>query len=390
MPFQDPILVSYRQYDVIIIGGGLAGLCSAIELSRAGHQVLVIEKKQYPFHKVCGEYVSKEVLPYLHSLGFDPFALGAANIDRLRISTPSGKNIHAPLDTGGFGLSRYRMDDALQQLACKYGCHMLTQSRVVDVHFQNDFFYVQCANGQIFQSILVIGAWGKRDTLDKRLNRDFINEHTGYLGVKYHIRTDYPVNEIGLDNFPGGYCGISKIEDDLYNMCYLYQRDYAPRFKTIRALEEAMLFQNPVLKHRFKNAEFVFDEPEVINEISFSAKQQVSQHVLLCGDTGGLITPLCGNGMSMAISAAKILSELILTSGILSAVRRDPGTQFKLEQSYQKAWTAQFGRRLFWGRTIQRIFGAPQLSEITILGIHAIPALERWLIRQTHGATIKV
>src|ERR1043165_5802055 len=69
-------------FDAIIIGGGLAGLVCAISLSRAGHRVMVIEKKAYPFHKVCGEYVSNEVSRYLQSLGFDPHAYGASRIVR--------------------------------------------------------------------------------------------------------------------------------------------------------------------------------------------------------------------------------------------------------------------------------------------------------------------
>ena len=92
-----------KHYDVIIIGGGLAGLTTAILLSGKSKKVLVIEKKTYPFHKVCGEYVSNEVLPFLKSIGFDPFEYGATNISKLRISTPSGKNIISPLGLGGFG-----------------------------------------------------------------------------------------------------------------------------------------------------------------------------------------------------------------------------------------------------------------------------------------------
>ena len=65
----------------IIIGGGLAGLTSALHLSRFGIQVTLIEKNSYPRHKVCGEYLSNEVLPYLRSLGFEPFDFGAKKID---------------------------------------------------------------------------------------------------------------------------------------------------------------------------------------------------------------------------------------------------------------------------------------------------------------------
>ena len=102
-----------KNYDVIIVGGGLAGLTAAILLSRQKKKVLVVEKKTYPFHKVCGEYVSNEVLPFLRSIGFDPFDYGATHISRLRISTPSGKNIVSPLGLGGFGLSRFTTEEEI-------------------------------------------------------------------------------------------------------------------------------------------------------------------------------------------------------------------------------------------------------------------------------------
>ncbi|TAE50818.1 MAG: FAD-dependent oxidoreductase, partial [Cytophagales bacterium] len=46
------------QYEVAIIGGGLAGLTNAILLANAGKKVILFEKNQYPFHRVCGEYIS--------------------------------------------------------------------------------------------------------------------------------------------------------------------------------------------------------------------------------------------------------------------------------------------------------------------------------------------
>ena len=64
--------------DILLIGGGLAGLAAALDLAQRGHRVVVVERKQYPFHKVCGEYVSNEVLPYLRRLRADPAVLAPA------------------------------------------------------------------------------------------------------------------------------------------------------------------------------------------------------------------------------------------------------------------------------------------------------------------------
>ena len=374
---------------MIIVGGGLAGLTAAILLSGKNKKVLLIEKKSYPFHKVCGEYVSNEVLLFLQSLGFDPFAFGASRISKLRISTPKGKNVFIELDLGGFGISRYTMDNVLYQLAIKNGAEILTATKVKDILYNENYFSVK-TNDQTLTANLVIGCYGKRDTLDKKLNRDFIQSHTGYLGVKYHIKTDYTVDEIGLDNFDNGYCGIVKIEDDKYNLCYLHKRNNRNNFESIKELEENILFKNPVIANIFSNAEFIFNQPEVINEISFSPKQLIENHMLMCGDSAGLITPLCGNGMSMAIHAAKLLSDLIIDSEILSKPEINNRERMQLEQHYKNIWKNNFNTRLRWGRAIQKVFGKPAITSLSINCVHAISPLEKWLIAKTHGKPILV
>jgi flavin-dependent dehydrogenase len=47
-------------FDVAIVGGGLAGLSYPYSSRNHGHRVVLFEKEQYPFHKVCGEYISME------------------------------------------------------------------------------------------------------------------------------------------------------------------------------------------------------------------------------------------------------------------------------------------------------------------------------------------
>lgn len=374
-----------HQFDVIIVGGGLAGLVSAIALAKNKTKVLLLEKKSYPYHKVCGEYVSKEVLGYLNSLGFDPFLHNAADIKRLRISTPSGKSIYTDLDLGAFALSRYTMDYELSKLAAANGAKVLTKTKVTAIHFHAKSFSVNTQNGNVFNAPFVIGSWGKRETLDKYLNRSFIESRTRYMGVKYHICTDYPIDEIGLDNFNGGYCGIVKIEDNKYNLCNFYRRPGdASKHTGIKEYEEEVVFRNPIIKNIFRNADFLFDIPVVINEVSFAPKSAVENHILMCGDTAGLITPLCGNGMSMAITAAKMLTDILLHSKLLGgAVNMEQ--RAKIEAAYKISWEGKFKTRLFWGRTIQSLFGNPLLTELAVRSVHAIPSLERRLIKATHG-----
>lgn len=383
-----PEFAHNNEYDVIIVGGGLAGLISANLLAKQGRKVLLVEKKKFPFHKVCGEYVSNEVLSFLQSIGFDPFHFGASAISKLRVSTPSGKNYFSKLDLGGFGLSRLVMDEGLYNLALKNNVIVRCETKVTDIVYDKNIFTVTTSAGEKFMTKLVIGSYGKRDTLDKKLSRSFIQSHTGYLGVKYHVKTDYLLDEVGLDNFRGGYCGIVKIEEEKYNICYLYKRNKKFNFNSICELEENILFGNPRIKEIFSNSEFLFSEPEVINEISFDSKEPVVNHIFMCGDAAGLITPLCGNGMSMAIHSAKLLSELITESKVLEQNSISKESRDALELNYRKAWNKNFNKRLIIGRGIQRLFGNPLLTESGIKCIHAIPALEKRLIASTHGKSI--
>jgi len=58
-----------NEFDIAIIGGGLAGLSLSIQCANAGYRTLLFEKETYPFHKVCGEYISNESFPFLEKLG---------------------------------------------------------------------------------------------------------------------------------------------------------------------------------------------------------------------------------------------------------------------------------------------------------------------------------
>jgi flavin-dependent dehydrogenase len=77
-------------YECAIIGGGLAGLCLSIQLADRGISVVVFEKNKYPFHKVCGEYISMESRDFLVGLGLDYDALKLPVINKLGISSEQG------------------------------------------------------------------------------------------------------------------------------------------------------------------------------------------------------------------------------------------------------------------------------------------------------------
>jgi flavin-dependent dehydrogenase len=371
------------EYDVAIVGGGLAGLALSIQLAQQGHKVILLEKEQYPFHKVCGEYISLESWDFLASLGLDLKAMNLPIISQLQVSSTRGKLVAQKLPLGGFGISRFLLDHRLVQIARSVGVAVRENTKVNDILFDQSGFNIDTSQKK-YATKLVCGSFGKRSNIDIKWKRRFSiagkNKLNNYIGVKYHIRTTFPVDTIALHNFDNGYCGIVKIEDDKYCLCYLTTaRNLQKANGSVNQMEKTILAQNPHLKKIFAESEFLYDAPLTISQISFDRKTQVENHVLLIGDAAGMITPLCGNGMSMALHASKLAADQInlFLSGRIS--------RGEMEERYSEQWSNEFSHRLKVGRRIQSLFSNRWLTDALLRLIKPFPWMLSWLIRQTHG-----
>ena len=368
---------------VCIIGGGLAGLSLSILLSKAGHKAILFEKERYPFHKVCGEYVSMESRHFMEALGVKLPVFDMPVINKLIVSAPDGSCITSPLEPGGFGLSRYFLDNHLKEIAVENGVIIHEATKVNEVIFGDEIFTVKYNGGETAASIVAAG-FGKKSNLDIKWHRKFTRRKPGklnnYIGVKYHISNDFPADTIALHNFANGYCGISKVENNKYCLCYLTTaQNLKEHSNSIKEMEKSVLYKNPFLKEIFTRSQFLMPEPVVISQVSFDKKTQVENHVLMLGDAAGMITPLCGNGMSMAFHSAKIAFESIHLYLDKKASRKE------MEEHYARDWQKQFSSRLRNGRMIQKLFGKERLTNSFIRTVKHFPFIIRKMIKATHG-----
>ena len=370
-------------YDAAVIGGGLAGLALSIQLARKGYTIILFEKEKYPFHKVCGEYISLESWDFLKTLGLPLDEWQLPVIKNLLVSSPNGKLIRHTLPLGGFGISRYKIDAALAEIAKESGVEIKEETKVTDTVLLNEGFIIKSSAGN-FYSKIAVGCFGKRSNLDIKWKRRFIdagkNKLSNYVGVKYHIQTNFPADTIAMHNFKDGYCGISKIDGNKYCLCYLTTADTLKKNNnSVKDVEQKVLYRNRHLKKIFEQSNCLYDAPLTISQISFDKKTQVEDHVLMVGDAAGMITPLCGNGMSMALHGSKIAFTAI------DQFLQNKLSLIELEKTYSQQWQQQFAKRLRIGRIIQGLFGRNRLTNLFISSIKPFPKLITYLIRQTHG-----
>lgn len=367
------------EYDIAIIGGGLAGLTAANELAAAGFSVVLFEQYAYPQEKVCGEYVSNEVKPYLTVQGLFPADAKPATVNTFCLSLPNGRSAEAHLPLGGFGISRGIFDQHLCRQLQQKGAEVIENTRIVQLNRTANGYLLRSRDEKEWQAKLVLGAWGKRSVLDNELARQFTEQRSPYVGIKYHITGNFSPDTVALHVFKKGYCGISPIEGRRWNLCYLVRREMLREAGSVAALEEKVLCKNPYLKAIWQSAEFLTEKPLVINEISFRPKSKQEKGMLMLGDTAGLISPLCGNGMAMAIHSGALAARLTE-----SYWQSGENWRLNLLKAYSRAWRQQFGVRMFMGRRLQPIF-------LNGMGAHSLywlmksPAIARTIIRTTHG-----
>lgn len=372
-------------YDIVIIGGGLAGLCAAIHLGTQ-YQVLLIEKQSYPSHKVCGEYISNEILPYLKTLGIDPIAAGAKQISTFNMSTHNGALISSELPLGGFGISRYTLDKLLFDKVCVH-CDTL-QDTVTSIDFIEGLaaakiFQIQTKRGVTYKAKYVLGAFGKRSNLDIQLKRSYITKKSPWLGVKAHYEYDVPEDVVALHNFEGGYCGVSQVETGAVNVCYLTTYESFKKVGSIGAFQKEVMSKNLHLKAVFQNGKPLWEKPLTISQISFENKEPVKDHILMIGDSAGMIHPLAGNGMAMAMHSAKIVSEILIQEDL-----NVDNNRTQIETQYTKKWNETFADRLQTSSRLQRLLLSPKASKIGMQAAKLFPSIVPAIIKKTHGTTV--
>ena len=159
--------------------------------------------------------------------------------------------------------------------------------------------------------------------------------------------------------------------------------DQFKKSKSLNEFEQEVLAQNKVLDHFLEQAAPVFEKPLSIAQVSFDKKDVVENHILMCGDTAGLIHPLWGNVMAMAIHSAKIATDYVILY-----LENENYSRNRMENEYRKAWTTEFHKRLKMGRWLQGLMLHTNWFDFALSTVASSRTILRGVISGTHGKPI--
>jgi flavin-dependent dehydrogenase len=389
------------RYDVAVVGGGPAGCCAAIHLALRGANVVVLESRAYPHDKLCGEFLSPECAALLDGLGLTPTlrALGPASIEIACLTAPDGTTWESRLPGTALGLTRRALDLALSQRAQAVGVDLRASVTVTQI--SGDLlrgFELRVARGGTgagpaahVRARAVIAAHGRRGALDKALERRFLRQAQPFIALKTHFAGPPLPGRIELHGFPGGYCGLSEVErgtapgGPAANVCLLvrdavFRRVGGPGPERVPAFIDWMRQHNPRLDAWLSQATRIDEHWLSIAQVPFGPKRPVVNEILMAGDSAGLITPLAGDGIAMALRGGQLAAGRMLAflSGNQSAA--------VLCKGYTRDWRRQFVGRLRLGRLLQVFMLRPWLLGFGLRLLNAAPGMGEYMVTHTREA----
>jgi len=339
-----------KVFDVVIVGAGPAGSALGIYLARAGIDVLLLEKYEFPRDKVCGDFVSPRGLKKLAELG-------CGEEISARAYTPVNKSLvflgddqlseglfpHLPEHPAfGHAIPRCELDDIIFRRAQKCGVETVENCTVVGIVISDDGVQVDAdVDGKItaFKGKIVVGADGANSVVARNVNLEMRDQRYVQLAMRAYCK-GLPHKDAVLyfeEEFFPGFGWVFPVNDRVANI-------------GVGMVKEPMKKDGIHLRtffNRFTKFVHRLGENSGVNiEISRSsgwpiktyggARRNYFERGLLIGDAGCFVDPISGEGIPLALETSEFASATIveaLASGDVSAAGLS---------SFERRWREHF------------------------------------------------
>ena len=375
-----------HNFDVIIAGAGPAGSSAAIHLAQNGVRVLLVEQKKFPRAKLCGEFISPECRRHFQNLGVAQAMLAAGPTALVETVFYSSRGDHVTIpsawfgDPAALGLSRAAMDDVLLRRARECGVTVLEGASVNEpIRERNNVLGVKLkidGHEHEYRAPLTVDATGRARILTRKLNA--ARSRSKLIAFKVHLRnTRVAPGACEIYFYPEGYGGLSTIEGELSNLCFIISAEQVKRHHSDpETVMRELVMKNRRAAHTLAHAEPASEWLSASWERFGRQRPSPTNGLLAIGDSAAFIDPFTGSGMLMAFESGELAAHVILR-------HRDKPSVIGAE--YAAEYVRKFDSRLRISGLLRRAAFKPRLAGLGIAICGASEHFRNRIVRATRS-----
>ena len=360
-----------RVWDAIVIGAGPAGSVASIGIARLGRRVLLVDRSEFPRHKLCGACLNGDAVAGIRELGLGTQLdqLGGVSLNELQLR--SGKReLTLPLP-GGVAVTRRRLDAMLVEAAIDAGAAYLPGTNL-QVQPPDDAGHVRrltttCRDDPAVlcskSVILATGLAADRRAGDPALA--VVPKSGSRIGAGTsapRFPDEYVAGTIHMAVGRFGYVGLTRTDGDQLNIAAALDhgavRDSSPAAVCERILADAGF---PVSR------EMLSGDWRGTVGLTRRRRMTASQRLFVVGDAAGYVEPFTGEGMAWAVRGGRAVAPFVKRA--VEAWHPD------LIAHWSRAAERLVTRRQRCCRTFARVLRYPVLVRGLLRMVAAMPSL---------------
>ena len=328
-----------KEFDTIIIGGGLSGSSTALNLSKKGYSVLIIEKQAFENIKPCAGGMASSMKKFL-PLDIDQAI--ESKIRNVEFRWKSSDNVIADLsgESPFWIIRREKLDKLLLDEALSYGCKIIRPVQVEKIFSHNETWIINCNNKDTYKSKFLVIADGSQSQWASYFNLGprkpkYANTIALRLKGLGNIPKDSVRFEFGFVKY--GFAWAFPLKDSV--------NIGLGTFINNKLIEDKALYHKVIKSFGFEDLSFKVVHKRL--RIWNGLHKLNGDRVIAVGDAASLCDPFLAEGIRPSLISSYYAAESI--DQYLSSNKNNLN-------NYSTIINNEWGKSMEWGKRIAQIF----------------------------------